>query len=234
MNGEAWSSSAAAKRNEVNNAIRPQWRLTDLDLTAPAELRNVTQVARNYLTREECTITECDPLAILENIHTGVWTSVAVVTAFCHRAAIAHQVVNCLTEIAFDQAIETAKELDTLQQRTGNLKGPLHGLPVSFMDRFRVAGTGTAAGFVSWIGPRETPESESLIVKCMRRLGAVPLCKTIVPMSLMLGETSNNIMGRVMNPFARHLSAGGAAGGKWPSGSLLLFHIWQLFLSIKR
>lgn len=133
--------------------------------------------------------------------------------AYCHRAAIAHQLVNCLTEILFDSAMEQASKLDQYRLATGGLKGPLHGIPVSFMDRFRIAGVQTAAGYVGWLGNIEDEDSESQIVKQMRSLGAIPFCKTNMPMSMMLAETSNNITGSTINPFVRKLSSGGAAGG---------------------
>jgi Asp-tRNA(Asn)/Glu-tRNA(Gln) amidotransferase A subunit family amidase len=61
----------------------------------------------------------------------GKVTSEEVVTAFCKRAAIAHQVVNCLTEIFFKEAIERARECDEYYKREGKGMGALHGLPVS-------------------------------------------------------------------------------------------------------
>lgn len=60
--------------------------------------------------------------------------------AFCKRAAIAQQLVNCLSEVCFDEAIARAKELDTVFRETGKLVGPLHGLPVSIKDCFKING----------------------------------------------------------------------------------------------
>lgn len=44
--------------------------------------------------------------------------------AFCHRAAIAHSLVNCLTEVYFDRAIKHAEELDEKFKQGGPV-GPL-------------------------------------------------------------------------------------------------------------
>lgn len=56
-----------------------------------------------------------------------------VVTAFCKRAAIAHQCTNCLTEMMFEEAIEKAKVVDSwfVQMGGSQVLGALHGLPVS-------------------------------------------------------------------------------------------------------
>lgn len=213
-----WESKVKAKRARLEQSIPEAWRFSDLDRQIHARSRTVVSVPRQYLTGDEITITESPPTLILENIRCRVWTSCQVVDAFCHRAAISHQLSHCLTEILFNEAMATARELDLFQSTTGYIKGPLHGLPISFMDRFRVAGAETATGFVAWLGNVETADSESLIVKQMRLLGAVPFCKTTVPQSLLLGETANNITGSTTNPFVRHLSSGGAAGGE---GTLL-------------
>lgn len=172
-------------------------------------------------------ITESSAVAILANIHAAIWSAEEVTRAFCHRAALAHQLVNCLTEVLFEQAITIAQELDQFQRTTGTLKGPLHGLPMSFMDRFRVAGAETSSGFVAWIGPKESADAEGPVVRHMRSLGAIPICKTNVPQSMMLGNTTNNILGSTLNPFNRRFSAGGAAGGKLqrhPRSGFLLMH----------
>ena len=210
----AWENRARAKRASLYAAIPTKWRLETADIPSLDAASDVSDLPRKFLTELEITVTESRPFDVLTNIHAGIWSARNVMEAYCHRAAITHQLVNCLTEILFDAAMEQASQLDQYRQATGGLKGPLHGLPVSFMDRFRVSGVQTAAGYIGWLGETEDEESESNIVKQMRNLGAVPFCKTNMPMSMMLGETSNNITGSTMNPFVRSLSSGGAAGGE--------------------
>ena len=208
---QAWENRARTKRAQLLAAIPKAWRLGSLP---PSDLpRNSTQLPRRWLSDQEILITETSALDILAKVRDCIWSAQAVTRSFCHRAAIAHQLVNCLTEVLFDDALDQARQLDHHRAVTGELKGPLHGLPVSFMDRFRVAGVETAAGYIGWLGKKESIDSESLIVTQMRALGAVPFCKTNMPISMMLGETSNNIFGDTLNPFVRHLSSGGAAGG---------------------
>lgn len=66
--------------------------------------------------------------------------------------------------------------------------GPLHGLPVSLMDRFDVAGLDSACGYTSWIGKTKQQDDEGVLVKQLRSLGAIIFCKTNVPMSSMVRE----------------------------------------------
>jgi len=57
-----------------------------------------------------------------------------------------------------------------------------------------------------------------VLVHSLKRAGAIIIAKTNVPMSMLLGITTNNIVGSTLNPLNRVLSAGGASGGE---GALL-------------
>ena len=144
-----------AKRDARSESIPLEWRLHDIP--TPEQCHNVIEWPQHVLLPEELTITETSPLVILANIHASIWSAEDVTRAFCHRAAVAQQLTNCLTEIMFNGAISIAQELDRYHGETGSLKGPLHGLPISFMDRFRIAGVETSSGFVSWLGLKEPP-----------------------------------------------------------------------------
>lgn len=77
-------------------------------------------------------------------------------------------------------------DLDAAFEKEGKVVGPLHGLPISLKDQFRVRGTDTTLGYVGWLGKKDTTESESWIVKQLRKLGAIVYVKTNVPTSLMV------------------------------------------------
>lgn len=207
-----WVGLAQKKRDSLSSLIPNEWRIHLVP--SAVECPNAWERVRAALTPEELEITELAPLSLLANIHAEVWSAEDVVRAFCHRAALVHQLTNCLAEIMFEEAITTARSLDQHYKQYGTLRGPLHGLPMSFMDRYRIAGYETASGFVAWLGAKDTTHSEGLIVRHMRRLGAVPFCKTSCPQSMLLAATDNNITGPTLNPFCRALSAGGAAGGE--------------------
>jgi amidase len=86
---------------------------------------------------------------LIKLIHSS--SSVQVTLAFCHRAVIAHQLLNCCTEIFFDLALKQAEELDAIFKESGPV-GPLHGLPISLKDQFEVKDVEINMGYVSWIG----------------------------------------------------------------------------------
>lgn len=94
-----------------------------------------------------------------------------------HEAKTAQ--TNCLSEIRYEAALKEASDLDESLASGSLPKGPLHGLPISLKDNFYVEGLDTTVGFVAWANdPCPTKEKESELVKTLRSLGAIVLCKT--------------------------------------------------------
>lgn len=95
-----WRTLAAEKRQAILDAIPQQWRI-DAPIPPAEELRDVTgsNYIHQFLTPREIEITETDALGITEQTTSGNWTAVEVAEAFCHRAALAHQLV-CLRYIS--------------------------------------------------------------------------------------------------------------------------------------
>ena len=134
---EDWQQAAKAKADSVLALIPKEWRISDIPSTE--QQRDVTaEFIRKYLDEKEIEITETDAVGVVEKTTSGKWTAVEVATAFCHRAAIAHQLVNCLHEIFFDQAIAEAEKADKYLEEHKKPIGVLHGLPVSLKDQFHV------------------------------------------------------------------------------------------------
>lgn len=88
-----WRDQGEAKRQSILKLIPSKWQLKDPVLPA-TELRDVTgDHIRQFLTAREIEITETDAVDIVSRTTTGVWSSLEVTEAFCHRAALAHQLV---------------------------------------------------------------------------------------------------------------------------------------------
>ncbi|PWY91342.1 amidase [Aspergillus sclerotioniger CBS 115572] len=210
-----WQTVGHRKRDEIQARIRPFLPADNNFRPPPAEeLQDAREYARGYLDDTELHLTEgLTATELTERIADGQISAKQAVVAFCKRAAMAHQLTNCLSEVFFDDAIRRAEELDRHLASHGPV-GPLHGLPVSLKDQFRVDGVETSLGYVSWLGQRDTETSESLIVQHLKAMGAVLYAKTNVPTSLMAMETNNNIIGYTVNPFNRLLSSAGSSGGE--------------------
>ncbi|KAF2095394.1 amidase [Rhizodiscina lignyota] len=213
-----WRRLAESKREALRTAIPSAWRLAESDIPPAARLKDVVSIVPQFLSPLELQITNSPPMVIIEEVQNLNWSALEVTRAFCHRAAIAHQLTNCLAEICFEAAEKRASELDTSLRITGRTTGPLHGLPISLKDRFHVSGLETACGYVSWLGSVKSAKDEGVLVQRLRQAGAIIIAKTNVPMSMLIAETVNNIVGSTINPYNRCLSAGGACGGE---GALL-------------
>lgn len=140
-----WKEVVREKRRRQAESIPPSWRLPSI----PADFVNSIDVIEScdILSSIEKEITKItDAPALLNKIATGELSSLEVTAAFCKRAAIAHQLINCCTEMFFERALDRAKELDGHLARTGNVVGPLHGLPISIKDGFDIEGVDTTVG----------------------------------------------------------------------------------------
>ncbi|KAH8599509.1 general amidase-like protein [Bisporella sp. PMI_857] len=193
-----------------------QWLLPSLPPPSLLDVRSIPRTS-GILNSKELDITESyDATALAEKIRSRTLTAEAVAVAFCKRAAIAQQVCNCLTEIFFSDAIERAKYLDNEYKRTGKTLGPLHGVPVSLKDTFKVKGYDASIGIASLA---DNPSTENaLLVDILLEQGAVIYCKTGIPQTLMALDSDNNLFGRVLNPRDKRITAGGSTGGE---GALL-------------
>ena len=161
---EEWERRAFEKRQQRAEAIPREWVITP----PQEDQANVLDVPETcgLLTQREIEITgTTDVSVVLSNLAAGFWSSLEVTTAFCKRAVIAQQLVrpilitssrtdppdiilktNCLTEIFVDKALKRATELDQYYKENGKVIGPLHGLPVSLKDQFRVKGIDSTMG----------------------------------------------------------------------------------------
>ena len=89
----SWQDKAAAKRQAVLDLIPVAWRLPQPLPTSKAQKDVTGAYVQQYLSSREVELTEADAVQIVANTTAGTWTATEVVTAFCHRAAIAHQLV---------------------------------------------------------------------------------------------------------------------------------------------
>ncbi|TDZ13358.1 Acetamidase [Colletotrichum spinosum] len=213
IKNETWELIAAKKREALASSIPTEWRIPR-DLLPPASQADVTgwPESSGWFTPKELAITNSNPSELLPKLASGQLKSLEVTKAFCKRAAAAHQLVNCLSETCFDRALDAAARLDEHLARTGEVVGPLHGLPISLKDNFNVAGLDATVGFASHVG---RPAAETAVLpQILQAAGAVFYVKTNVPTAMMIAESVNNVFGRTVNPRNRQLTSGGSSGGE--------------------
>ncbi|KAK8132414.1 amidase [Apiospora kogelbergensis] len=215
---------AAEKVAQRNSKIPKDWLIFPQPFNDGTSLLQVP-ITCGVLSEVECEITSnYDATALLAKLRAGGFSAEQVTIAFCKRAAIAQQLVNCLTEVFFDEAIKRARQLDTERRESDSNTEvsfsplpPLWGLPISLKDSFAYLGQDTSTGLACYVN--EPATEHSALAALLLDLGAVLYCKTNLPQSIMTGDSDNNVFGRTLNP--RNpcgLTAGGSTGGE---GALL-------------
>ncbi|KAG8855311.1 hypothetical protein FRB96_007109 [Tulasnella sp. 330] len=151
---------------------------------------------------------------IVEHIKNGDndWTSERVLIAYARQAIRAQDATNCLTEVMFAEALEEARALDREFERTRVIKGPLHGVPVSFKDLYRVKGYDYSVGFTTYCDKPSDEDGE--LVSQVRAAGGIPFVKTNVPQTMLAYECRNPVFGRTINPWSSKHTSGGSSGGE--------------------
>lgn len=148
------------------------------------------------LTREELDVTNKNVEDLTRVLSMRQSNTQCTISAFLRRAALAQGVVNCITELLPDQAMQRPKELDVYFLEHGKPIGPLHGVPISVKEHIAMKGLDQNAGFVSWVG--RVAEEDALLLQILWDAGAVFYARTTQPQTLMNLETSSNLYGSVV------------------------------------
>ena len=207
-----YKAIAARVQQRVLDQIPSQWKI-------PADVKaQHTGDARSFITKsgilstKQLDITGLTATDVLKLIHTGQLKATEVVEAFCARAAIAHQLVNCLTDFFPEEAIAQANALDETFSKTGKLVGPLHGMPMAVKDIMNVNGKTTTLAWVAWAdNPPSTFDASP--ARIMRDAGAIFFARTTMPQTGMALETVSKLWGRTLNPYNPAFGSGGSSGG---------------------
>src|SRR5712691_336012 len=93
----------------------------------------------------------------------------------------------------------------------GNLKGPLHGLPVGVKDLHPTKGILTTFG--SPLHKDDIPSFDCLVVEREKNAGAIVIGKTNVPEWGLGSQTFNPVFGVTRNPYDLTKTCGGSTGG---------------------
>ncbi|KAF7290781.1 Amidase domain-containing protein [Mycena indigotica] len=210
-----WPQTAMDAVQELHAKIPLELRLSQdfLDKYPRGSDVRGAVAASGLLTAAEMEITnpEYDSVAILDRIKNRELTAVQVTHAFCKRVAIAQQLLHCLTDFFMEAALVRAQELDDYYHKTGEVVGPLHGLPIDMKDHMMVKGTKSSGGFVcDYYLPPAT--QHGLIAQILYDAGAVFYVKTNLPQSIMHLETYS-FWGETLNPYNTALTPGGSSGG---------------------
>jgi len=174
--------------------------------------KNVMNIPTTTLDPSIISITGLPPEELLASLTAGQLSATVVTDAFLRRAAVAQELVNCITELLPSLALQRAKELDAYFQEHGKPIGPLHGLPISVKEHVGLKGLRCTTGYVShW---DNICKEDAHILQILAKAGAVFHVRTTIPQTMMHLETDSNLYGVTVNPYNSSLTSGGSSGGE--------------------
>jgi amidase len=129
-----------------------------------------------------------------------------------HLAQIEHlnPKMNAIVTLLTEQAMWQATAADERLARNEEV-GPLHGLPVAHKDLVPTRGIRTTFG--SLVFKDFLPEEDALIVKRLKKAGAITIGKTNTPEFGAGSQTYNEVFGETLNPYDTLKTCGGSSGG---------------------
>jgi fatty acid amide hydrolase len=119
--------------------------------------------------------------------------------------------LRAFTEVFADRAIAEAHAADEARAR-GDVRGPLHGLPVTVKESIDYANAAATMGVLS----RKSvfASRDGGMTQMLREAGAVILGRTNIAQYLLSHESNNPLFGRAKNPFNEAHTPGGSSGGE--------------------
>lgn len=133
-----------------------------------------------------------------------------VLDLFLERVATLDKRINSVVTIDAERARAEADAADGALAR-GEVRGPLHGVPMTIKDSFQTAGMRTTSG-----APELSdfiPQEDAWPVARLRAAGAIIFGKTNLPIYAGDLQSHNEVFGTTNNPYDLLRTPGGSSGG---------------------
>jgi amidase len=147
---------------------------------------------------------------LAQSIRDKKTTSFEVVRAHLAQIEKVNPKLNAVVQLCAERALAEARESDALLAK-GQVKGPLHGVPMTIKDSFDTAGVISTGGT---LGRRDfVPSKDATVVARLRAAGAILMGKTNTPEFTLSSKPTNLIYGLTKNPYNLNRQPGGSSGG---------------------
>ena len=159
-----------------------------------------------------------------EALDSGAITSRQLVERYLQRIAAfdeAGPMLNGVREIHPD-ALAQADRLDA-ERQAGNVRGPMHGIPVLFKDNIGTSDMPTTAGSIALEG--SIPDRDAFLIERMREEGAIILGKAELAefanwMDPQMPNGFSSLGGQVLNSYNLSRNPSGSSSGSATSGAM--------------
>ena len=152
-------------------------------------------------------LSACD---LAEGIRRRTFSCVEVTTAVVDRVRSKNPALNAIVFDLTGEALAEARRADQ-DLADGQLRGPLHGVPVTIKENVDQRGSPTTNGLPAF--RNATAADDAPIVRHFRHAGAIIVGRTNTPELSMRLTTDNPLRGRTVNPWHPDASPGGSSGG---------------------
>src|SRR5258705_9755155 len=150
-------------------------------------------------------------VGMAEQVRQKKISPVELVDAHFARIAEVNPRLNAFVTLDEERARRDARTLEAEGMR-GELRGPLHGVPISIKSCIDTAGMRCESGTRLRAG--NIPAKDAVLVTRLRNAGAIVLGVTNAPELLMAWETDNLLYGRTNSPWDLARTPGGSSGGE--------------------
>ncbi|HSQ01166.1 MAG TPA: amidase [Candidatus Dormibacteraeota bacterium] len=144
-------------------------------------------------------------------IRSGRISSEAVVAAHLGQIERYNPRLRAIVTLERGGVLAQARAADRMLASRSEPIGPLHGVPMTIKDAFRVKGSRSTYGLPQYRNYLPTDDCE--LVRRIRAAGAVILGRTNVPFSSFDWNTKNPLFGETVNPWVKERTPGGSSGG---------------------
>jgi aspartyl-tRNA(Asn)/glutamyl-tRNA(Gln) amidotransferase subunit A len=143
-------------------------------------------------------------------IHDRSVTPTQLTKAILDRIETYDPKLNSFITVMRDEALQQAAQLDA-EQKTGKVRGPLHGIPIAAKDNVDTAGIRTTAA--SQVFATRVPQEDADIIRRLKAAGAIVIGKLTLH-EFALGCTGDvSYFGPTRNPWALDRVTGGSSAG---------------------
>ena len=133
-----------------------------------------------------------------------------VLDAYLEQIVKYNDKINAIATLDTARAKQRAIEADEALARGENW-GALHGVPITLKDTFETSGLLTTAGYKPL--KNHIPDRDATVVARLRQAGAIILGKSNLAEMASDYQSTNDLFGRVNNPWNVDYTPGGSSGG---------------------
>jgi amidase len=143
-------------------------------------------------------------------LRTGEATSRQIAEAYFAQIKKYNPAYNAIVTLNEAEALAQADQADR-SRADGKPCGPLHGVPITIKDTYRVKGSRTTAGYLPL--KDHIPDTDAVAVALLKEAGAIVIGRTNTPTLAMDMQTDNPIFGKTNNPWDVARTPAGSSGG---------------------